>query len=145
MINQTVSHYKILSKLGEGGMGVVYKAEDLRLKRPVALKFLPTHLTHDEESVDRFMIEAQAASSLDHQNICTIYQIDASDDGRKFISMAYYDGETLKSSIASSPLPVEQAIDITIQVAQGLAKAHKKASCIVISNRVILSSAMTAR
>jgi len=126
MINQMVSHYKILSKLGEGGMGVVYKAEDLRLKRPVALKFLPQHLTHDQESVERFMIEAQAASSLDHQNICTIYQIDASDDGRKFISMAFYDGETLKSSIARGQLSVDKAIEIAIQIARGLAKAHDK-------------------
>jgi len=136
MIDQTISHYKIIEKLGEGGMGVVYKAEDLRLKRSVALKFLPPHLTHDSESVERFMIEAQAASSLDHQNICTIYQIDASDDGRKFISMAFYEGVTLKDKISSagatpegaggrSPV-VEDAIDIAIQIARGLAKAHEK-------------------
>ncbi len=125
MIGQTISHYKILEKLGGGGMGVVYKAEDIKLKRPVALKFLPFDLTRDEEAKERFIHEAQTASALDHPNICTIYEIDESQDGQMFIAMAYYDGETLKKKIASGNLQVANAIDIAIQIAQGLARAHE--------------------
>jgi len=126
MIGQTISHYKILEKLGEGGMGVVYKAEDTKLKRTVALKFLPPELTRDEESRERFIHEAQAASALQHNNICTIHDIDETEDGQSFICMAYYEGETLKKKIARGPLPVQQSVDTAIQIAEGLAKAHRQ-------------------
>ncbi|MGH7496177.1 MAG: protein kinase domain-containing protein [bacterium] len=124
MINQTVSHYRILDKLGQGGMGVVYKAEDLKLKRSVALKFLPTDLTRDEDAKERFVHEAQAASALDHPNICSIHEIEETEDGQLFIVMAYYEGETLQKKVDSGSLIVDSAIDIAIQIAQGLAKAH---------------------
>ena len=123
-VGQTISHYKILEKLGEGGMGVVYKTEDTKLKRTVALKFLPPELTRDEESKERFIHEAQAASALDHNNICTIHEIGEAADGQMFICMAYYEGETLKKKIARGPMPVQQSIDNAIQVAEGLVKAH---------------------
>ncbi len=126
MIGSTVSHYKILEKLGGGGMGVVYKAEDTKLKRTVALKFLPLDMTQDPEAKQRFTKEAQTASSLDHPNICTIYEVDETEDGRLFISMAFYKGETLKRKIKRGPLNLQEAINITTQVAQGLAKAHSK-------------------
>lgn len=126
MIGKTVSHYKILQKLGEGGMGVVYKAEDTKLKRTVALKFLPPELTRDSKAKERFVQEAQAASSLDHQNICTVHEIDEAEDGQTFIVMACYHGETLKDRIQRGPMKVEEAVDITIQIAQGLDKAHKQ-------------------
>jgi serine/threonine protein kinase len=126
MIGKTISHYKIMEKLGEGGMGVVYKAEDLKLKRTVALKFLPSELTRDQEANQRFIQEAQAASSLDHQNVCTIYEIDETNDGQTFIVMACYDGEVLKDKIQTGPLNIEQAVDIIIQVAEGLKKTHAK-------------------
>jgi serine/threonine-protein kinase len=126
MIGKTISHYKILEKLGGGGMGVVYKAQDLKLDRFVALKFLPPHLTTSEEEKQRFIHEAKAASALDHNNICTIYEIDETDDGQLFICMAFYEGETLDKRIQEKPLPIEDAIDIVIQIAQGLAKAHEK-------------------
>jgi serine/threonine protein kinase/Tfp pilus assembly protein PilF len=125
MIGQTISHYKISEKLGQGGMGVVYKAEDTKLKRTVALKFLPPDLTRDPEAKQRFIHEAQAASALEHNNICNIHEIDETDDGQTFIVMACYEGEILKDKIQKGPLKVEQAIDITIQVAEGLKKAHK--------------------
>jgi serine/threonine protein kinase/tetratricopeptide (TPR) repeat protein len=126
MIEKIISHYKVFVELGQGGMGVVYKAEDVKLKRPVALKFLPPDLTRDREANERFIYEAQTASALDHQNICTIHEIDEIDDGQMFIAMAYYEGETLKQKIAHAPLSVEEAIDIVIQIARGLAKAHEK-------------------
>ncbi len=107
-------------------MGVVYKAEDIKLKRPVALKFLPPELTHDEEAKKRFVHEAQAASALDHPNICTIYEIGETEDGQLFIVMAYYEGETLKKKVGSGQLSVNSVIDIAIQIAQGLAKSHEK-------------------
>jgi len=125
MIGKTISHYKILEKLGEGGMGVVYKAEDTKLKRTVALKFLPPELTRDSEAKERFVHEAQAASGLDHPNICTIYEIDETEDGQLFIVMAYYGGETVQRKIESGPLEPSEALDIAIQVAQGLRKAHE--------------------
>lgn len=124
MIGQTVSHYKILEKLGGGAMGVVYKAEDTKLKKTVALKFLPPELTRDEDAKKHFVHEAQAAAALDHPHICTIHEIDETPDGHLFICMACYDGESLKKRIARGPLLVLEALDIAIQVAQGLAKAH---------------------
>jgi TolB-like protein/Tfp pilus assembly protein PilF len=124
MIGTTVSHYRILEKLGGGGMGVVYKAEDTKLKRTVALKFFPPDLTRDEEAKERFIREAQAASALDHPNICTIHEVGETDDGRSFIVMACYEGETLKKKIERGPLQIEQVVDTAIQIAQGLAKAH---------------------
>jgi serine/threonine protein kinase/tetratricopeptide (TPR) repeat protein len=126
MIGQTVSHYRILEKLGGGGMGVVYKAEDLKLKRTVALKFLPQELTGDEVAKRRFIHEAQAASALDHPNICTIHEIDASEDGRLFICMACYEGESLRDIVSQKPLDLERAVEIAIDIAEGLAKAHGK-------------------
>ena len=126
MIGQTISHYKILEKLGGGGMGIVYKAEDTKLKRMVALKFLPPHVSLDNEAKERFMHEAQAASALDHNNICTIYEIGESEDGQMYMAMALYEGETLQEKIEKGPLPIEKALDIAIQIAEGLAKAHEK-------------------
>ncbi len=126
MIGKTISHYKILEKLGGGDMGVVYKALDTKLKRTVALKFLPSELTRDPEAKQRFVQEAQAASSLDHPNICTIHEIDETEDDQMFICMACYEGETLKKKIERGPLKLEDVVDIAIQVAQGLTKAHSQ-------------------
>ncbi len=126
MIGQTVSHYKILDKLGEGGMGIVYKAQDLRLDRLVALKFLPAHLGAEEEQKKRFFQEAKAASALDHPNICTIHEIDQTDGGQIFICMAYYEGEPLNKKIEKGSLKLEEAVSIALQIAQGLAKAHRQ-------------------
>jgi Tol biopolymer transport system component len=124
MIGQTISHYKILEKLGGGGMGVVYKAQDLKLDRAVALKFLPPELTLDPDAKERFVHEAKAASSLQHHNICTIHDVDQTADGQMFIVMDLYEGETLKSRVAKGRLRIEEATDLAIQVAQGLAEAH---------------------
>jgi serine/threonine protein kinase/tetratricopeptide (TPR) repeat protein len=126
MIGKTISHYKILEKIGGGGMGVVYKAEDLKLRRTVALKFLPQDLTRNAVAKQRFIKEAQTASALDHPNISNIHEIDETDDEQLFISMTFYEGETLQKRIERGPLHVEQAITITLQVAQGLFKAHSK-------------------
>ena len=126
MIGKTISHYKILEKLGEGGMGVVYKARDTKLDRFVALKFLPPHLSQTKEEKNRFIHEAKAASALDHPNICTIYEINETEEGRMFIAMACYEGESLKDKIERGPLAIEEAIDIGIQISQGLTKAHSK-------------------
>jgi len=125
MIGQTISHYKILAKLGAGGMGVVYKAQDTTLNRAVALKFLPQDLTRDQETIDRFINEAQAASALDHANICTIHEIGETEDGQMFIVMAYYAGETLQKKVVSVQLSVDSVIDIVMQVARGLERAHE--------------------
>jgi len=130
MIDKIVSHYRILEPLGGGGMGVVYRAEDLRLKRPVALKFLLPQLNFDAEAKQRFMQEAQAASALDHPNICTIYEVDQAEDGQMFIAMAYCEGDTLQKKVTSNQampagLSVNSAIDLAIQIAQGLGHAHK--------------------
>ena len=125
MIGQTISHYKILEKLGEGGMGVVYKAEDTKLRRAVALKFLTPEMTRDKVAKSRFIQEAQAASALDHPNIAVVHEIDDTDDGRSFICMAYYDGKTLKDEIESGPFDVNRAIRIAIQIADGLQRAHE--------------------
>jgi class 3 adenylate cyclase len=125
MIGSTIGHYKILEKLGGGGMGVVYKAHDLKLDRFVALKFLPPELTRNPESKDRFIHEAKAASALDHVNVCTVYEIGETDEGSLFIAMACYDGETLSSRIAHDPLKIEEIIELALQMAQGLAEAHR--------------------
>ena len=125
MEGQLVSHYRILERLGGGGMGVVYKAEDIKLKRLVALKFLPPELTRDDAAKQRFVQEARAASALDHANVCTVYDIDETPDGQVFLVMAYYAGETLKKKVERGPLELDDALDIAIQVAQGLARAHE--------------------
>ena len=124
MIGATVSHYQILEKLGGGGMGVVYKAEDTRLKRSVALKFLPPDLTRDEEAKRRFIHEAQAASALQHPNICTIHDIDQTADNQLFIVMDCYEGETLKQRIERGPLSLDETIHIALQIAEALSEAH---------------------
>ncbi|MFH1278832.1 MAG: protein kinase [Candidatus Eisenbacteria bacterium] len=124
MIGKTVSHYRIVGRLGEGGMGIVYRAEDTKLARTVALKFLPPEMTRDEDSKERFVQEARAASALDHPNICTIHEIDETDDGHLFICMALYEGETLESRIKRGEVSVEDAVRIALGVAEGLGKAH---------------------
>jgi formylglycine-generating enzyme required for sulfatase activity len=121
---QTLSHYRILDELGRGGMGIVYRAEDTRLGRTVALKFLPPGLTGNEDAKHRFIQEARTASALDHPNICTIFDIDEFSDGRLFLAMAHYKGETLKQRIARGPLPSAEACDLAAQIAQGLRQAH---------------------
>jgi len=125
MIGKTISHYKILEKLGEGGMGVVYKAQDIKLDRLVALKFLPKHLLCDSETKIRFEQEAKAASALDHPNICTIHEIDEV-EGECFISMAYIEGESIKNLLKEKTLSLKEVLDITIQVCEGLVVAHEK-------------------
>ena len=125
MIRENISHYRILEKLGSGGMGIVYKAEDLKLHRNVALKFLPLELTSDEEAKNRFIREAYSASSLQHHNVYTIHDIDETDDGQMFICMDYYEGETLKDKISRGRLNVTEINDIIIQIAEGLKKAHE--------------------
>ena len=125
MIGRTISHYKITEKLGEGGMGVVYKAEDTKLKRPVALKFLAAHLLNDKEIRARFTREAEAAAALNHPNICHVYEIDEA-EGKTFISMAFVEGESLEKKIEAGPLKLDGALDIAIQTAKGLQAAHAK-------------------
>ena len=126
LIGQTVSHYKILEPLGAGGMGVVYKAQDLNLDRIVALKFLPPDLTRDFQAKERFINEARSASSFDHPNICTVYEIGEAEDGQSFIAMPWYEGETLKRRIERAPIAIEEATRIALQIVQGLSKTHQK-------------------
>lgn len=124
MKDKTVSHYRILEKLGEGGMGVVYKARDTKLNRDVALKFLSSHLTANEDAKKRFTREARAASSLDHPNISVIHEIGETDDGHSFICMGYYEGQTLREKLEQDPPDPEAAVSIIIQIARGLQRAH---------------------
>jgi tRNA A-37 threonylcarbamoyl transferase component Bud32/tetratricopeptide (TPR) repeat protein len=124
LVGRTIAQYDILARVGGGGMGVVYKARDGKLGRIVALKFLPQQWSHDEGAKQRFLREAQAASATNHPNICTIHDFETADDGQLFIVMAYYEGQTLKQRLETGPLPVEEALDIATQVADGLAKAH---------------------
>jgi len=125
MVDRRVLHYEVQEKIGAGGMGVVHKALDTKLKRTVALKFLSGGLAADPEQRQRFIREAMAASSLDHPNICTIYEINEAEDGQLFLAMAYYPGETLSQMLRGGPLSLERTLDIAIQVARALERAHQ--------------------
>ncbi len=125
MLGSTVSHYRVFEKLGGGGMGIVYRAEDLVLKRPVALKFLPQDLTKDKRSLERFLREARAAAALNHPNICTVYEIGEHDE-QQFIVMELLEGRTLKYHIGSRPLPKQETVDLAIQIVDALEAAHSK-------------------
>ena len=125
MLGSTVSHYRVFEKLGGGGMGIVYRAEDLVLRRPVALKFLPQDLTKDKRSLERFLREARAAAALNHPNICTVYEIGEHDE-QQFIVMELLEGRTLKYHIGSRPLPKQETVDLAIQIVDALEAAHSK-------------------
>ena len=125
MIGETISHFKILEHIGGGGMGIVYKAQDLDLERIVAIKFLPMQFSNDPSTKQRFKIEAKAAAALNHPNIATIYAIEESED-QIFIVMEYIDGAELKDKIKSSAIPEKEAIEIASQITEGLEAAHKK-------------------
>jgi serine/threonine protein kinase len=123
MVGETISHYRILSKLGEGGMGIIYKAEDLKLARRVALKFLPPAVGEREKT--RLVHEAQAIAQLDHPNICTVFEVDDTGDS-PFIAMAYIEGKTLKERLEKGPLPIPEVLEYAQQIVRGLQAAHRK-------------------
>ncbi len=125
MVGRTILHYRVTEKLGEGGMGVVYKAEDTQLRRTVALKFLSRETLGEDEVKERLIREAQAAASLDHPNICQVFGIHE-EDGETFIAMAYVDGPSLAEKIKERPLPLDESLSIAAQMAEGLNEAHQK-------------------
>jgi serine/threonine protein kinase len=135
LVGRTVSQYEVVARLGGGGMGVVYSARDTKLGRLVALKFLPAEWSHDDTAKQRFIREAQAASATDHPNICTIYNIDSTNDGQLFIVMAYYEGQTLKQKLEAGALDIDEALDIALpRLPKDWPRRTHRASSIGISN-----------